>query len=302
MAEETTRQLAEAKLLELKKPWMIAVWPGMGHVGLNAAFYLASRLSMRVFAEFAPQELFDSEHVDVEEGLIQPPRLPRSRLLFWRDPLEQNDLVMFLGEAQPPMGKRAFCHGLIQLAKHLGIVRIFTFAAMATAMTPQRDSRVFVAATQSEILRELARYKLTIMKQGRITGLNGVLLGEAATAGLHGACLLGEMPQMFAQVPYPPGSLAILEVFCRLMKLNVDLEELRQQAEESRGQLTDLLTTLQQRIEDEAEAGQDEWNLDTPPVDDPPPADKLSESDKRRIETLFEQARDDRSKAYELKR
>jgi uncharacterized protein len=49
MAEKTDKEiLAQAAL---KSPWLIAVWPGMGHVGINAAFYLASKMEMRLFAE-----------------------------------------------------------------------------------------------------------------------------------------------------------------------------------------------------------------------------------------------------------
>lgn len=65
---------------KLKSPWLVAVWPGMGQVAINAGFYLAAKLEMGVFAEFSPRELFDVEHVDVQNGIIHPARLPRSRL------------------------------------------------------------------------------------------------------------------------------------------------------------------------------------------------------------------------------
>ena len=50
---------------QLASPWLIAVWPGMGHVAMNAGFYLAAKLEMRVFAEFLPRELYDVDHVEV---------------------------------------------------------------------------------------------------------------------------------------------------------------------------------------------------------------------------------------------
>ena len=36
--------------LKLNKPWLVAVWPGMGHVAVNAAYYLMAKLG--VFAEY----------------------------------------------------------------------------------------------------------------------------------------------------------------------------------------------------------------------------------------------------------
>lgn len=66
---------------------------------------------------------------------IVPGRLPRSRLFVWIDPHEKHDLLLFLGESQPPIGKLAFCERLIEYAKESGVSRVFTFAAMATQRT-----------------------------------------------------------------------------------------------------------------------------------------------------------------------
>ena len=142
-----------AEELKLKNPWLVAVWPGMGNVAISAGYYLMAKLGMHLLAEFPAHELFDVEHVEVKDGLIQPGRLPRSRFFVWNDPREQHDLVVFIGEAQPPMGKYTFCHRLIEFAKTMGVERVYTFAAMATQMNPARPSRVFVAATDVESLK-----------------------------------------------------------------------------------------------------------------------------------------------------
>ena len=197
----------------LTRPWLVAVWPGMGHVALSAGYYLMAKLGMHQLAEFAAEGLFDVEHVEVKGGLIHPGRLPRSRLFVWNDPLGRHDLVVFIGEAQPPLGKYTFCRRLIEFARGLGVERVFTFAAMATQMHPASPSRVFGAATDEETLAELRRLELEVLDDGHIGGLNGVLLGAAAEAGLRGACLLGEMPHVFAQLPFPKASLAVLDAF-----------------------------------------------------------------------------------------
>ena len=38
-------------LPKLNHPWLIAVWPGMGHVALNAGVYLLAKLEMTAVAE-----------------------------------------------------------------------------------------------------------------------------------------------------------------------------------------------------------------------------------------------------------
>jgi uncharacterized protein len=281
--------------LKLNDPWLVAVWPGMGHVALNAGYYLLAKLGMDVVAELEAGDLFDVDHVEVKAGVIQPGRRARNRFFVWSDPQEQRDLVVFLGEAQPPLGKYPFCKQLISYARKLGVERVLTFAAMATRMHPRKRSRVFGAATDHDSLQELRRLELEILNEGQISGLNGVLLGAASEAGLRGACLLGEMPHVFAQIPFPKASLAILEVFATMTGLELDFTELAEQAQIVEDQLAELLGDSEAG-EEEAD-GEDEEEGEAPA----PEPGRLSSSEADRIERLFDQARRDRKKAFELK-
>ena len=241
--------------LKLNKPWLVAVWPGMGNVAISAGYYMVTKLGMHILAELSAHELFDVEHVEVKGGLIRTGRLPRSRFFVWRDPRGKHDIVVFIGEAQPPKGRYAFCHRLIEFARQLGVERVYTFAAMATPMHPEHASRVFVAATDEESLAELKRMDLEILEDGQIGGLNGVLLGVAAESQLRGACLLGEMPHIFAQLPFPKASLAVLEAFTIIADIAIDLSELSEQAKEGEEKLSELLEKVEEAFEQQQTAG-----------------------------------------------
>lgn len=281
--------------LQLQQPWLVAVWPGMGHVALNAGVYLLAKLGMNLIAEFEQGDLFDVEHVEVKAGMIQPGRRPRNRLFLWTDPKKQHDLVLFLGEAQPPVGKYAFCRQLIAHVRELGVERVFTFAAMATQMHPEHRARVFAAATDRAGLEELKRLELEVLEDGQIGGLNGVLLGAAAEEGLRGACLLGEMPHIFAQLPFPKASLAILEAFTTLTGMDLDLTELTEQARATEQQLGELLAQVEKAYGAQYTAEAEEY------APEPAEPKRLASTDEQRIERLFGQAAQDRSKAFELK-
>ena len=97
-----------ATVIKLNQPWMVAVWPGVGHVAISAGYYLLTQLGMHILTEFPAQELFDVEHVEVKDGLIRTGRLPRSRLFVWNDPQGRHDIVVFIGEAQPSKGRYGF--------------------------------------------------------------------------------------------------------------------------------------------------------------------------------------------------
>src|SRR5262249_37434677 len=144
-----------------------------------------------------------------------------------------------------------------------GVERVFTFAAMATRMQLGTRSRVFAAATDEAGLDELKRLELDVLEDGNIGGLNGVLLSAAAEAGLPGSCLLGGMPHIFAQLPFPNASLAVLEAFSTLARIDLDLTELSEQAKGVELQLGELLGRLedqysQSQSDDEEESNGDE--------------------------------------------
>lgn len=285
-----------AKKRDLHHPWLVAVWPGMGHVALDAGFYLLSKLTMEEIAELEADDLFDVDAVEIKDGIIQVGRRPRNRFFVWKDPAHKRDLVIFLGEAQPPIGKYAFCRHLVHYATDLGIERVYTFAAMATQMHPHQHSRVFGVATDHKNLEELQRLDLEILESGQISGLNGVLLGAAIENGLNGACLLGEMPHVFSQLPFPRASLEILKVFARITGMELDFSLLHEQVRTADEHLGELLAQMEQAY------GQSyphaEESVATEPAE---PERRMKPEDQQRLEQLFAAAAHDRSKAFELK-
>ncbi len=280
---------------QLDRPWLIAVWPGMGHVALSAGYYLMSKLGMNQFAELSAGELFDVEVAIVKDGLVQKPLRPRSRLFGWKAPPGGRDVIVFIGESQPQLGKLAFCERLIDFARDQGVERLFTFAAMATDMQPGGEARVFAAATQQSLLNAMGQFNVEILEDGHVGGLNGVLLAAAAEKGMPGVCLLGEMPHIFVQLLYPKASLAVLRVFLHMAKIELDLAELAQHSEQTEHRLGQIVAEMRRRLEPEPDADEEttdeDWKL----------ASQLSPEDEQHIESLFEIAKGDRSRAFELK-
>jgi uncharacterized protein len=280
----------------LHSPWLVAVWPGMGQVAISAGYYLMAKLHMDLFVEVAAQDLFDIDAVEIKDGILQAGRFPQSRFFIWHDPNQKHDLIVFIGEAQPPLGKFHFCRSLIELAKGWGVERVFTFAAMATEVELKEQARVFCTTSNQGLLESLKPHGLAVLAQGQISGLNGVLLAAAVAAGIEGACLLGEMPHIFAQFPFPKASLAVLRAFEKIVGVKIELGELERQVEVMNMKLADLLKQVA-RESGEVESGE-ETEFETIPTEE----DRLHPAERQRIESLFTESAADRSKAYELKR
>lgn len=309
----------------LRDPWLVAAWPGMGNVAVGAAGYLVVKLGARLVHELQVRDMFDVPHIDVQRGLASPGRLPRNMFFEWRRPGEGRDLLIFLGEAQPTFGGYSLCHKLLDYAQQRGVKRVVTFAAIASQLHPSEEPRVFGVATDPSGLQQLEALEVQVMQEGQVSGLNGVLLAAAAERGLPGQCLLGELPYFAAGVPNPKASQAVLEVFATLANIEIDFTELQEQAEAVEAGLLQLLEKMQEAAQQASEQGEESFTIpefiqqDDEEEDDDeklpaeaesqvapkePAKDKprtLDYATRRRIDSMFEAAHDDRSLAFQLK-
>jgi uncharacterized protein len=289
---------------DLKDPWLVAAWPGMGGVAQIAATFLAQKLGAKEIAEIDPAGYFDLRSIHVQEGIAKPGGLPRSVFYGWKNPSGGRDLLIFIGEQQAPHDGYRFCENMLGIARQFGVARVYTFAAMGTMILPHATPRVFAVATGAELLLEAKAHSVEVLQEGEISGLNGVFLAAAAAHGLEGLCLLGEFPIFAASVANPKASSAVLGVFGGIADIAIDLTELDAQAKEMERALTEHLRRLQAAAEAQArgqspdaeasaEDPGEEWRK--PKSDDVPPKVKA------RIENLFTKAHQDRSQALELK-
>lgn len=282
--------------MDLEHPWLVAAWPGMGVVGFGAAAYLARTLGARPVAEVDPHGFFDLERVQVQRGVLQRVRLPRTVFHAWRDPVHHRDLVILLGEAQPQARGYEFCEQVLRTARDLGVERVVTFAAMAAVIDPRADPRVLAVTTPEPALGdELRSAQVPVLEEGEIGGLNGVLLAVAQQQGLPGVGLLGEFPYFATSLPNPKASRAVLDAFSRLSGVRVDTGDMRAQVDEVERGLVELLERLEKEA-DEASEGDVAPTVELPEEDGGEVADHDG-----RIEALFARARSDRTAALELK-
>ena len=288
--------------------WLVAAWPGLGQVSTIAAIYLLTKLRMHQVAELQARDLFELESVEVEAGLLHAARLPRSRLFLWRNPAGGREIIVFLGEAQPPTGKLALCQRLMTECRALGVTRVFTFSAIATDMDPSGHSRTFGIASDAAALLELARHGVASLPEGSIGGLNGVALAAAAEAGLPAVGLLSEIPALAAQLSYPSASASVLRIFSELTGLTLDLGELEEYGRSKQAELFQFYEQVQKVLGEGTQIESADPDSAAPPENrteprvEPPPEALLPDVDDERIERLFREASSDRSKGFILKK
>lgn len=295
-----------AETIPLREPWLVAAWPGMGNVAIGAAAYLIAKLNAQLVAEMPSDGVFELASIDVKDGLAKASRIPRSMFFEWRNSRAPRDLLILIGESQPPAHGYAFCHRLLEYALHRGVKRLFTFAAMATQLHPSNQPRVFGAATDAGGIDELRRHEVLPLKEGQISGMNGVLLAAGVERGIPGVCLLGELPFFAAGVPNPKASQAVLESFASISDIEIDFTDLRPQVEAVEQALLQMLEKMQaaareqgQELPVEESGGEEGESTDIDDGTRNEPA--LDDATRNRIEQLFEAAEKDRTNAMRLK-
>jgi uncharacterized protein len=223
----------------LKKPVLLAAWPGVSNVALEVAIYLRDKLEAEEFAEIDPLEFFTPIGILVHNNVAQVPVFPESKFYFVKTPKGKSDLVIFIGEAQPDQNQYEMAHTIIDAAKKLKVKRIYTCAAALVQHSVEK-SRVWVAATNSGLIRNLKGYDITLKGDFQIRGLNGLLLGVARERGMKAICLLGETPQYAAEMPNPIASYAVLGVLNKIFGLGIDLSDIAEDAK----QMAEVMRTL----------------------------------------------------------
>lgn len=268
---------------------MLAAWQGMGNVGLITMDYLRRKLESRSFAEIDMSPFLIPDSIIVKEGIAQFPEIPTSTFYYHHEP----NLIIFVSNAQ--VGGRegiTIIKTLLDVARQFQVKRIITSAAFAQPMSYQADSAVLAACNQESLLNLVREFGVSPMPDGYIAGLNGLLLGVAASRGIESACLLGTIPSYATNLSYPKASIEVLRALQSILNIQVDLADL----EEAINEMDQQFAAIEERIR--------EFFPNINDKDEEMSAlneDQVPHYIMEKIEKLFENVRKDKSRAGDLK-
>lgn len=212
---------------ELRNPYMVTAWPGMGNVALKAATYLREKLRAEEFGTIDPAGFFQSNIVYIRNNLIEPIKLPENKFYYKKNEALENDIIFFVGDAQPLSGKEyEFADMVLDVAEMFKVKTVYSFAAFAVDIHYKEKPKVWGVATSKELLDGLEKNNVLSMNDGHIGGMNGIILGVAKERGMEGICLLGEMPYYATQIENPRSSQVVVEIFAKMIGIKFDMAEL----------------------------------------------------------------------------
>ena len=229
---------------------LICGLPGIAYIGKLTVDYLIQQFQAELVGElysqyFAPYVLVNKEGLVelLRNELYVVPNGPAASVLF------------YTGNAQAtsPEGQYYLVNKILNLAKQCGVQRIYAIAAFLTDKAFETP-RVYGTTTHVSFLEELEQYGVLPMKNGSISGMNGLIYGLARTYKMEGACLLGEtLGYKTASGQYLVDSKAVqavLEVLTTILGVNVDMVPLQEQIKEMDA-LISRMTAIERQVMEE---------------------------------------------------
>lgn len=224
----------------LKKPVMLASWPGIGNVSIITASYLLRKLDFKDLGEIEPSAFFDAIGVVARDNVIEEPQFPQSQFYYFKNKPGASDIILFIGEDQPSTKGYELANCVLDVAQRFRVGRVYTCAAALSRIHHTEQSKVWGVVTDPKMSPELEKYDLTQKGNLQISGLNGLLLGVAKERDMEGVCLLGEVPMYATRIQNPAAAMAVLGVLTKMLDIEIDVAELADVAKESASRMKQM--------------------------------------------------------------
>jgi proteasome assembly chaperone (PAC2) family protein len=230
---------------ELNRPVLVAAFRGWNDGGQGASLaagYLAKRWEGERFAEIDAESFYDFQatrpHVSLEDGMTRKLDWPENGFFHAEIPGTGRDAVILLG-TEPNLRWKTFSQLVLGLANDLGVERVVKFGSLLADVPHTRPAPVTAAATDEALMEELG---LEPSRYEGPTGIVGVLLDACRGAGVSSLSLWAAVPHYVSLAPSPRAALALVRRFGELMKIDVDIAELEQAADEYSEQVSEAVS------------------------------------------------------------
>jgi len=206
-----------------------AGWADAAESATHALRYLVKRLGAAKFAEIDPEEFYDFTQVRPHTGFDSDGNRritwPANEFYYHRNALDGEDLVVFIG-IEPSLKWRTFTQSLVGVIKDLNVSRVLHVGALLDAVPHTRDTRISGTATSPELQELLQGVEIRRSRYTGPTGVTGVLMDALRQDNVPCVSLWGHAPHYLQVSPNPKVSLRLLQAVERLLRVDINVEQL----------------------------------------------------------------------------
>ncbi len=184
-------------------------------------------------------------------GVLRSLEYPGTTLYAWRNPRDSGRDLLLLEAAEPSLRWPTYTATITELVRRCEVEAVYSFGSLFDAVPHTRPPRISMAVAQGELRRALAHLGLALIHYEGPSSVHTALLQACRGKRIPAASFWGHVPA-YAQLGWNPrATLALLETVLGLLDLDLDLQELRDQATQVDHLLDRLVesdTDLQQQV------------------------------------------------------
>jgi uncharacterized protein len=228
--------IVELVPIKVKNPKIIVGIPDVGLVGLIAVGHLIHSLGMN------------------EIGYFESEALPPVIILHNGDPkapirlYNKNDIILIISEI--PLSSQIIyplAKSIVRLAKQNEAKILINLSGLAVPNRLEIDKpKVYGIATTEEAKKMLKSADIPFYNEGIMIGAYALILKESINQKVSNITLLAESHYQF---PDPAASAYLIETLKKLIKIDVDVKPLLEQAEEIRIKARELMRRTRESME-----------------------------------------------------
>ena len=205
-------------------------WADAAEGATSAIKFLKRRLKARKFAEFDPEEFYDFSQTRPTTTRTRDGRRhihwPANEFFQLENPDTGDGIMVFTG-VEPNLRWRTYSRGVAQLAAEQGVETVIHVGALLDAVPHTRPVKLSGTATRPDLSEFLEGRAIRSSNYQGPTGISSSVMDACVKQGLGYSSIWGHTPHYLQAAPNFRVAYSLMQTLTRLLRLPLDLEELR---------------------------------------------------------------------------
>ncbi len=205
-------------------------WADAAEGATSAVKFLKRKLKARKFAEFDPEEFYDFTQTRPTTTRTRDGKRhiqwPANEFFHLDNPDTGSGLMIFMG-VEPNLRWRTYSRGIAGLAHEQGVETVIHIGALLDAVPHTRPVKLSGTATRPDLSEFLEGREIRSSNYQGPTGISSSVMDACVKQGLGYSSIWGHTPHYLQAAPNYRVAYSLLQPLTRLLRLPLDLEELR---------------------------------------------------------------------------
>lgn len=243
MDEGQKARVVEENRVEMDRPTVLFAVPEAGLAGVISASYLVEQLGLKEVG-YVDSDL-------MADFMVVHNSQPGSPIRIFAS----NGLAVVLSEIPiPPKLVMPLAAEVASWSKEKGSNLIIGMTGLPSARRMQSEEDkidVFGVTNDPELRNLLPRAGFKPLEEGIVIGIHAAMMRECILRGLKNVTMLAEV---YPEFPDPAAAMASIEAMSKLLGIKVDTSRLKEESEEIRLRMRELMRRTQQSMQEPGKA------------------------------------------------